>query len=628
MAMFENFPYTDMHNLNLDWIIKIAKDFLDQYTHIQQLISDGETSLQQLTTDGLQQLQDKADTLEGLLDDWYNTHSSDIADQLADAIQDLNDWYIQHQGYLNQYLQDSIHAFNTAAEEKASETIESIPSDYTTVANNALLALSNIATLFDSLPEDILIRNKVFNPTMIIGEVAYKETGEIRTGFTNNWARTDYIRVPSNAVKIITNMYLPSNLDGRFCFYDANLNCISASIYTTPITIPSDSKYVILTDYSANSDHTNKYIEFIYSDNVITFDENAYYKHRVGQIANTSDFDNIGFLNNSGQFLTGSGYSVYSYSDPISVNIGDTIKWTHTGNMLNTQLGGYFNNGEWVANLGEVTPINGIYTLTLDDSIIYDSIILNVYTGSGASEFEVYANCIYKYNTTGLYELDKNLYIPNYESRWTGKTWVALGDSWTEGAYVEYEGRYTDSVSRALQMNCINLGVGGTGIEKFAEQDNKPLTPEIANSADLITIWGSINNMAMNGANCGTLNDAPSSTGTLMSMWKYTIEKVLALNPRAQIVIIGCPVAFHSSWAGYGEYNSNHDTIENSVQMIGKLANHYGIPFVNMFELSGFNSYNFNHGYFDRDKIHPNAKGVARISNILIQQLNLLQPIY
>ena len=62
--MFENFPYTDMHQLNLDWIIKIAKDFLDQYTHIQQLIEDGETSLQNLTDSGLQQLQDKADNLE------------------------------------------------------------------------------------------------------------------------------------------------------------------------------------------------------------------------------------------------------------------------------------------------------------------------------------------------------------------------------------------------------------------------------------------------------------------------------------------------------------------------------------------------------------------------------------
>ena len=135
MAMFENFPYTDMHALNLDWIIKIAKDFLDQYTHLQELITNGEESLQNLTTEGIQQLQDKADTLEGLLNEWYETHSADIADQLADALADLNAWYTQHQNYLDQYLQDSITAFGTAADAKAAQTIASIPDDYTTLSN-------------------------------------------------------------------------------------------------------------------------------------------------------------------------------------------------------------------------------------------------------------------------------------------------------------------------------------------------------------------------------------------------------------------------------------------------------------------------------------------------------------
>ena len=77
--MFEQFPYTDMHQLNLDWIIKIAKDFLDQYTHIQELISQGITDIQNTTNTGidnitelteteLQELQDKYDTLNNLLD--------------------------------------------------------------------------------------------------------------------------------------------------------------------------------------------------------------------------------------------------------------------------------------------------------------------------------------------------------------------------------------------------------------------------------------------------------------------------------------------------------------------------------------------------------------------------------
>lgn len=107
--MFENFPYTDMHQLNLDWIIKIAKDFLDQYTHIQQLIADGEQSLQDLTADGLQQLQEKADNLESLLQQWYDTHSQDIANELARAVAE----------------------FASQASTIAQNVVATIPSDYT-----------------------------------------------------------------------------------------------------------------------------------------------------------------------------------------------------------------------------------------------------------------------------------------------------------------------------------------------------------------------------------------------------------------------------------------------------------------------------------------------------------------
>ena len=73
--MFENFPYTDMHQLNLDWIVKIAKDFLDQYTHIQDLINQGITDLDT-----------EYNRLKDLLDEWYNTHSQEIADELAAGI--------------------------------------------------------------------------------------------------------------------------------------------------------------------------------------------------------------------------------------------------------------------------------------------------------------------------------------------------------------------------------------------------------------------------------------------------------------------------------------------------------------------------------------------------------------
>ena len=138
-AFGEGFPYTNFHELNMDWIVKIAKDFLDQYSTIQQIIEDGETSLGNLTSEGLQQLQDKADALETLLQEWYNEHSEDIASQLAGALEDLNEWYTTHQNYLDATLEQNISTFDTHAEEKAAATIATIPDDYTTL-NNAVHA--------------------------------------------------------------------------------------------------------------------------------------------------------------------------------------------------------------------------------------------------------------------------------------------------------------------------------------------------------------------------------------------------------------------------------------------------------------------------------------------------------
>lgn len=122
--MFENFPYTDMHQLNLDWIIKIAKDFLEQYTQIQNTI-----------TQGLEDLDTKAENLQQLLQEWYDTHSQDIANQLADALQDLNDWYTQHQDFLNEYLESAVESFTAQANQRAQTAISTIPSDYTSLYN-------------------------------------------------------------------------------------------------------------------------------------------------------------------------------------------------------------------------------------------------------------------------------------------------------------------------------------------------------------------------------------------------------------------------------------------------------------------------------------------------------------
>lgn len=148
----EGFPYSNFHDLNMDWIIKIAKDFLDQYTHIQEIIEQGKTDITNLTDESLTSLTNKKDELEELLQAWYDTHSADIANQLALALQDLNTWYNTHSDdisnqlasaladlneWFNSHSQDisdqlaiAIADFNIAAEAKSQTLLDSWPDDY------------------------------------------------------------------------------------------------------------------------------------------------------------------------------------------------------------------------------------------------------------------------------------------------------------------------------------------------------------------------------------------------------------------------------------------------------------------------------------------------------------------
>lgn len=169
------FPYSNFHELNLDWIIEIAKNFLDQYTHIQETIETG-----------LDDLETKKTELEGLLQAWYDEHSQDIADQLADALEDLNDWYTEHSDDIDNELTAAIAAFTSSTANIAATVMESIPSDYTTLTKNAIQSQTSIYTDqnivdtnyadFDTLPADrIIFFNGVSN--------AHRPTSGAFTGY-------------------------------------------------------------------------------------------------------------------------------------------------------------------------------------------------------------------------------------------------------------------------------------------------------------------------------------------------------------------------------------------------------------------------------------------------------------
>lgn len=219
MALFENFPYTDMHNLNLDWIIKIAKDFLDQYTHIQQLIADGEESLQNLTEDGLNQLQEKADNLENLLQEWYNTHSEDIANELAAALQSIANTLSSATTSLNTTLAQNILSFNQQAETKGAQVLASIPADYSSLGRT-------VETLKDKFFKTINLFDGSYNSGIPNEAVGAKYGSSVVANANYGFTKLISIENTSQTLYAIVKYTAPNNTI-YIRYYDADDEFIS-----------------------------------------------------------------------------------------------------------------------------------------------------------------------------------------------------------------------------------------------------------------------------------------------------------------------------------------------------------------------------------------------------------------
>lgn len=204
-AFGENFPYSNFHDLNLDWVIKIAKDFLDQYTEIQNIIDSGKTSIEELT-------------------------ESELAS--------LETWYNEHQDYLNQYLTDSIQTFNTSADAKAEQTIASIPSDYTALSNKVASMDTELAYL-----EGKIYRKKTLD-NFIQGKFVDLENGQEYD--IAGYSTTPYIPI---STRITTTAKQHSH--GCVAFYNANYGYVGYTVDYDNIIPAKDSAYFRVVNYTA-----------------------------------------------------------------------------------------------------------------------------------------------------------------------------------------------------------------------------------------------------------------------------------------------------------------------------------------------------------------------------------------
>ena len=553
MGLFgENFPYTNFHDMNLDWIIKIAKDFLDQYTNIQTIIENGTETLNETissgteqlgetTTEGLQTLNEKATELEGLLNEWYTTHSEDIANELADALADIR-------GLLAQ----AMNQFHADADVYVHDLIETIPADYTDLANTvAQIDIKSFINLYNAYSDGVTTGGY------------YNYLGQWSAN--PNFMSTDFIPVTAGGHYMLSSFREGINSRLQVVFFNSSKTFVSginsepntyievpSSIYYMKVALPINDRYRVsivqgeivppeyLPFYDKAIDITNirpeiRIVKNLYNKDATGIETGGYYNYLNEWSVNANWMETDYIPIEPDELYVGSFFSRYTM--PHQICFYDSGKNFITG-------------WQSIENGIIKTPYNASYLRLPVNISIKDSFSFVKGTVPPPSNIPYNKNVfiIDEIILNGEQLEDKLLAIENAISaqtnyigiQWSNKTWYCYGTSISNS---DGEGKYSPYLEQFSNMNLVNKGISGGGIGNLGAYSDGQVYEAICNttdgktSADLITLETGANDIDLN-VPLGTIYDTGRTTlaGCLNDCIRY-----LQGNTDAQIVIIPSP---------------------------------------------------------------------------------------
>ena len=199
-----------------------------------------------------------------------------------------------------------------------------------------------------------------------------------------------------------------------------------------------------------------------------------------------------------------------------------------------------------------------------------------------------------------------------------GKQWMAIGDSLTSiGTLGEGVDNYVTLVANRLGLTAINKGIGGTGYwkQKIANEAFFQRIPTYTESADIITIFGSFNDLgSQDGVNGkGIIGSATDSgTDTICGCMNATFDAIEQKYPNAIVGIIT-----PTPWS-----NSHDDNYaEQYVERLKEIAAYRSIPCLDLYHRSNLRPWDesFRATFYKSatDGAHPNTLGHQRIGGMI-----------
>jgi lysophospholipase L1-like esterase len=217
--------------------------------------------------------------------------------------------------------------------------------------------------------------------------------------------------------------------------------------------------------------------------------------------------------------------------------------------------------------------------------------------------------------------------------RWSGKNANFMGDSITYGAWSADGGTtwttvtpYHQYLKDTLGLSTVrNYGVSSTAISTKADYPDSTNAfvnrySAMDNNADLIAVLGGTNDFGHN-TPLGTIADKTdiSFYGALNVLMSGLIAKYLGKR-----IIFMTPL--HRNLSGdNNETNALGVKLSQYVQAIKDVAQYYGIPVIDLYNISGLNpSVSIIKTTYMDDGLHPNAAGHQLLANNISGQFNAL----
>lgn len=590
MGIFQQFPYSNFHEYNLDELIKIVKNlqvawaeyqdqWSDLYDRTNQALIDFKTfAYNYFATLDLSEETEKA--LRRMIAD--GTINPVITNNLSSVV---TDWLANNITITPGVVIDtSLSVEGAAADAKATGTVKN--------------AVSNIMASY----------NKV---NAVSGDnSAYALTAPYVLGSDGSRIQTTdalyqtTVPIPVNFGELVFFKYGRARYNNQvWAFYDANMNVIQHSnratsgiwmLYNQMLPVPFGASYFCVAydshDLQPTEQTPNVYI-------ITSYDRRIETDPHININIDPADItlETITGTKSTNHILSAQAFDLTIAGDPqidFSTTVFDVtgvrfLKITNACTRYANLMFAFFDAVD-----------QPLYMETRSDNLVHDYLIV-----------EAPANAVklivsgYQTSPAAYKIIDIAIGSGSGDS-WSGIKWACMGDSLTDENNMRATKRYFNYINEVTGINVVNLGKSGTGYMKdhngelpFYQRVNT-----IPLDSNVITIFGSGNDCSLP---LGTPTD--NGTTTVCGCINTTIDGI-----RSRITGANLGIISPTPWDQYPTYTNN--AMSAYCNALEQICNLKGVPFLNLYRCSNMCPWDaaFRAAFYSRDEgngVHPDENG-------------------